>query len=65
MARELPDGLPVLRALGVAPIARMIRGEISRGEAIRAGQADTRAYIKRQNTWTQKHMMSWMTIDLQ
>lgn len=65
MARGLPEGLPVRRALGVEPIALMIQGRLSREEAIRAGQADTRAYIKRQVTWAQKHMMSWIAVDLQ
>ena len=40
-----------MRAIGVPEIAGMIQGELSRAEAIAAGQTATRQYAKRQYTW--------------
>lgn len=49
--RRLSPELPVMRAIGVEQIAALSRGEISRDEAIAAGQQATRNYAKRQYTW--------------
>jgi tRNA dimethylallyltransferase len=51
LARRLDAQLPVMRAIGVPQIAAFLRGEISREEALAAGQAATRQYAKRQYTW--------------
>ena len=51
LARRFDPSLPVMRAIGVAEIGAMLRGEIDRAEALRAGQAATRQYAKRQYTW--------------
>jgi tRNA dimethylallyltransferase len=51
LARNLDPELPVMRAIGVSQIAACLRGEISRDEAISAGQHATRRYAKRQYTW--------------
>lgn len=51
LSRGLPHDAPVLRAIGVPEISAMLRGEISREEAITRGQAATRQYAKRQYTW--------------
>jgi len=51
LARELAPGLPVMRAIGVPEISQLIRGEITRDEAIAAGGQATRQYAKRQFTW--------------
>jgi tRNA dimethylallyltransferase len=51
LARELDPGLPVMRAIGVREIAALIKGELSRAQAIAAGQLATRQYAKRQYTW--------------
>lgn len=51
LARGLAPGLPVMRAIGVPEIAAMLRGEMSREEAIDRGQQATRNYAKRQYTW--------------
>jgi tRNA dimethylallyltransferase len=50
-ARALDPMLPVMRAHGVPGLLAHLRGEVSLDEAIRRGQADTRAYAKRQFTW--------------
>lgn len=51
LSRGLNTSLPVMRAIGVPEIAAMIRGELSREEAVAAGQQATRRYAKRQYTW--------------
>ena len=51
LARDLDPNLPVMRAIGVPEISRWIKGELSRAEAIVAGQTATRRYAKRQYTW--------------
>ena len=51
LERGLPDSLPVMRAIGVPEISAMQKGELSREEAIAAGQQATRNYAKRQYTW--------------
>ena len=51
LSRNLNPDLPVLRAIGVPEIAALVKGELSRTEAITAGQQSTRNYAKRQYTW--------------
>ena len=58
-ARGLDPALPIMRAHGVPGLLAHLRGEINLGEAIRRGQADTRAYAKRQFTWARHQMVGW------
>jgi tRNA dimethylallyltransferase len=51
LARKLDPELPVMRGIGVREIAAWIAGDLSREEAIAAGQQATRRYAKRQYTW--------------
>ena len=51
LARELNPDLPVMRAIGVREIAAMLAGELTREQALAAGQQATRRYAKRQYTW--------------
>ncbi|MDQ3245565.1 MAG: tRNA (adenosine(37)-N6)-dimethylallyltransferase MiaA [Pseudomonadota bacterium] len=51
LSRQLSPHLPAMRAIGVREITALIRGEISREDAIAAGQRATRQYAKRQYTW--------------
>lgn len=51
LERKLDPALPVMRAIGVPQIAALIRGELSREEALAAGRIATRQYAKRQYTW--------------
>ena len=51
LARGLNPSLPVMRAIGVREIAAMLGGELSREQAVAAGQQATRRYAKRQYTW--------------
>jgi tRNA dimethylallyltransferase len=57
--RDLDPMLPVMRAHGVPGLLAHLRGEISLGEAIARGQADTRHYAKRQFTWFRHQMPGW------
>ena len=51
LERRLPLLAPVMRAIGVREIAACLAGELTRAEALAAGQAATRQYAKRQFTW--------------
>jgi tRNA dimethylallyltransferase len=50
-ARHLDPLLPAMKAHGVRPLIRHLRGEITLAEAAEIGRADTRRYAKRQFTW--------------
>ena len=51
LARGFDPALPVMRAIGVREVAGWLEGQLSRDEALLAGQAATRRYAKRQYTW--------------
>jgi tRNA dimethylallyltransferase len=61
----LSPELPVMRALGVGSLARLIAGEASPAEAAEAAKAETRQYAKRQLTWLRRNMNAWKWIDAQ
>ena len=61
-ARGLDPALPIMRAHGVPGLIAHLRGEMSRAEAIARGQADTRAYAKRQVTWFRHQMTGWEVV---
>ena len=50
-ARKLDPLLPAMKAHGVPPLIRHLRGELALEEAASIGRADTRHYAKRQFTW--------------
>ena len=62
---ELSQELPIMRALGVAPLAAHLSGRLSLKEAAAAAKAETRQYAKRQTTWLKRNMISWRAIDTQ
>jgi len=51
LARNLNPQLPVMRAIGILELGALLRGELTRDQAIAAGQQATRRYAKRQYTW--------------
>jgi tRNA dimethylallyltransferase len=57
--RGLDPALPVMRAHGAPALMAHLRGELSLEEAVARGQADTRAYAKRQFTWFRHQMPGW------
>ncbi len=63
-AMQLDTELPIMRALGVAPLMDYLNGESDLAEATRRGQTETRQYVKRQLTWLRRNMMSWTSINI-
>ena len=62
MALGLSDELPIMRALGVAPLAaHLVRG-MPIEAAVAAAKAETRQYAKRQMTWLRRNMIAWKHI---
>jgi tRNA dimethylallyltransferase len=51
--------LPIMRALGVAPLAAHLEGALAPEEAAAIAKADTRKYAKRQLTWLGRNMIAW------
>lgn len=49
--RHLDPQLPMMRAIGVSELGALLRGELTREQAIASGQQATRRYAKRQYTW--------------
>lgn len=62
MQLELAPVAPVMKAIGVRPLAAHLAGAITRVDAIARGQQETRQYIKRQQTWLKRHMYAWKSI---
>ena len=48
---DIPNDAPMRKAHGLPELIQYLKGEISRDEAIRVGQLNTRHYAKRQTTW--------------
>jgi tRNA dimethylallyltransferase len=59
VGRNLDAKLPAMKALGVAPFAAHLRGEIDLDEAIAQARQDTRRYVKRQITWFRNQAPDW------
>ncbi|TCM75827.1 tRNA (adenosine(37)-N6)-dimethylallyltransferase MiaA [Rhizobium sp. BK068] len=60
LALSLSPDMPVMKAIGVAQIAAMLNGELTRDEVLERGAATTRQYAKRQMTWFRNQMdESW------
>ncbi len=58
-SRGLDPALPAMRAHGVPGLIACLNGAMSLENAIAKGQADTRAYAKRQMTWFRHQMEGW------
>lgn len=61
-ARNLDPLLPVMRAHGVPGLISYLDGACTLQEAVARGQADTRAYAKRQVTWFRHQMQGWEAV---
>ena len=51
VARDLDPTLPAMKAVGVATLARHLKGEIDRSDATMLFVRETRQYARRQRTW--------------
>ena len=58
----LSTELPIMRALGVAPLAAHLAGHVPLVEAAQLAKAETRQYAKRQLTWLRRNMIAWGSI---
>jgi tRNA dimethylallyltransferase len=58
-ALGLDPSLPLMKALGFRPLADYVSGKIDISTAVARGQAETRAYAKRQETWFRTQMIAW------
>lgn len=59
VARDWPQHLPVMKAVGVPELSAFIDGRSSRQAAIEAAQQSTRRLIKRQSTWFNGQFADW------
>lgn len=62
MTRELDPALPIMKSLGVAPLAAYLAGALSREEASMQAMTLTRRFAKRQMTWFRGQMPDWEVI---
>lgn len=59
IARGLDPALPVMKALGVAEIGAMLRGALTKDDALALLQQNTRRFAKRQLTWFRNQAADW------
>ena len=64
-ARRLPLDLPVMRALGVRPLAEYLAGRLPLDAACDQALAETRQFAKRQLTWLKRYMIAWRWLETQ
>jgi tRNA dimethylallyltransferase len=50
-AGRVAERAPVTNALGFTPLRAALHGELGMEQAVRLGKAETRQYVKRQDTW--------------
>ena len=60
--RKLDPALPVMRAIGVPPLLRHLAGEIDLASASTRAKADTRRYVKRQETFARHQLSGFHTV---
>ncbi|MHA1523311.1 MAG: tRNA (adenosine(37)-N6)-dimethylallyltransferase MiaA [Alphaproteobacteria bacterium] len=60
---KLDADLPVMKAIGVAEITRMISGDVDLATTTINIATATRRYAKRQLTWARKYMAEWRWVD--
>ncbi len=63
LSRGLDPALPVMKAIGVRPLAAAVRGDFSLDAAIEIAKTETRRYAKRQETFFRGQFPDWPRID--
>jgi tRNA dimethylallyltransferase len=63
--RGLASDLPIMRALGVAPLIAHLDGEFSLAAASVRARQETRQFAKRQITWLRRQMITWCELKTQ
>ena len=61
-ALGLDRGLPAMRAIGLRPLMAYVADDIDLPTAVQQGQAETRQYVKRQETWARRFFISWESV---
>lgn len=61
-ARQLPPELPVMAALGVRPLLAHLDGNMPLAAAVSQGKLETRQYVKRQQTWFNRNISSFIVV---
>ncbi len=59
---RLEPTLPAMRAIGLRPLLAHVRGEVGLATATEQAQAETRQYVKRQETWARRNYNTWRTV---
>ena len=62
-ARALEPDLPIMRTLGVPPLLRHLRGELSKEKAVERAKLDSRRYLKRQETFARHQLRDFRLVD--
>lgn len=62
LAMQLPNHLPIMRAVGVPELAAYLRSEMSYDEAVEKMKQMTRNYAKRQLTWLRNQWVANATV---
>jgi tRNA dimethylallyltransferase len=65
LGRGFSGELPIMRALGVAPLSAHLVGRLGLEHAVALAKADTRKYAKRQLTWLRRNMIAWTAVSAQ
>ena len=64
LARGYAPTLPAMHGMGYREFARVLAGELDRGEALRLMQRDTLRYARRQWTWfSREPALAWIDVD--
>ena len=63
MTRQLDPALPLMKALGVAPLMALLRDETTEGEAKFITKRDSRRYAKRQMTWIRNNFNAQIILE--
>ncbi len=58
-ALDLPDDLPLMKAIGLKELCAHLDGELSLEEAVEMAKRQTRRFAKRQLTWLRGNMKDW------
>ncbi len=61
-ARTLDIALPVMRALGVPPLLDHLGGRATLAEAVARAKADTRRYVRRQDTFARHQLQAFRPV---
>ena len=59
----IDPSLPAMRAIGVRPLIAAVERKCSLEEAVGAAKLETRHYVKRQETWFKRQMISWQPVN--